>query len=822
MRNHLTFVTLLGGLLFGTALFSQPAPPPSNPPLGLITGKVLDAESGLPIEFATISLFHRGDSSLVTGGITDAGGVFEIEAPAGQYFLKVEFISYEPFVIPEVVIGRGHRKVDLGVIHLQIAAQQLQEVEVRAEKSTLQISLDKKVFNVGKDLANRGGTAEDLLDNVPSVTVDIEGNVSLRGSGNVRLLVDGKPSGLVSGASGLRQLPANMIDRIEVITNPSARYEAEGMAGIINIVLRKQQNKGVNGSFDFTLGQPSNYGAAINLNWRRKKVNLFTNYGLSYRKHPGQGSLFQETLLDDTLRLLQQTREHERGGLSNNIRLGADYFLSPKDIFTTSFLYRFSKEDNNSELRYRDYLFSLENPTLLTLREDDESEDESNLEYALSYKHQFEGEGHELTADVRFIQDNETESSDFTESYFLPDGAPTGGAPLLQRSNNEEGTDELILQADYVRPFGKDHKFEAGYRSSFRRIRNDYLVEEFNDVEWTVLDGLSNNFEYDEIIHAAYAIYGNKVKRFSYQAGLRYEFSDVTTHLIQTDELNARQYGNLFPSLHLSYELLNQNAIQLSYSRRLRRPRFWDLNPFFTFSDNRNFFSGNPNLDPEFTDSYEIGHIKYWEKASLSSALFYRHTTDVIERVRTLNPDGTTTMRPENLLTRDDYGLEFNFSFKPVPWWNLNGDLNFFRTITDGGNLGDEFAADDFTWHGRFTSRATLWKAWDVQVRFNYRAPRETTQGRNKAMYHADLGISRDIFQKKGTLTLSVRDLFNTRKRRYIIDQPGFYSEGEFQWRARMATLTLNYRLNQNKQRRQGRGNGEFNGEGGDFDGGEF
>ena len=298
-----------------------------------------------------------------------------------------------------------------------------------------------------------------------------------------------------------------------------------------------------------------------------------------------------------------------------------------------------------------------------------------------------------------------------------------------------------------------------------------------------------------------------------------------------TDSLNARDYLNLFPSVHLSYDLPKNNAIQISYSRRVRRPRFWDLNPFFTFSDARNFFSGNPNLDPEFTDSYEIGHIKYWDNASLSSAIYYRYTTDVIQRIRVRGEevDGqpTTLGFPINLGTRDNFGFEFTFSYKLKKWWRLNGDLNFFRAITEGQYVTDvpeentviDLNADTYSWTSRLTSRMTFWKDIDFQIRGNYRAPRETPQGRAESITHFDVAVSRDVFKKKGTLTLSVRDIFNGRRRRYETFGDDFFSEGDFQWRERQIDLTLNYRLNQKKQRsrRGSRGGGNFDGGGGEF-----
>lgn len=793
---------------------------PANATPKKIIGIITDANSNQPLDYATVSLYSQRDSSLVAGNITDPTGAFSIETRPGRFYLVIDFLAYQSKTVNDVALGREQTILDLGTIGIAPQAAALDEVVVTAEKSTMTMALDKRVFNVGKDLSSRGGNAAELLDNVPSVQVDVEGNVSLRGSNNVRILVDGKPSGLigVGDTDGLRNIPANLIEKVEVITNPSARYEAEGMAGIINIILKKERKTGLNGSFDFTVGTPDQYGAAINLNYRTKNLNLFTNYGINYRRGPGSSILYSEFYDGDTTLITDQDTERLRGGLSNSVRLGADYFLNDKNILTTAFTYRASDDNNSAITNYRDYINTLDNFIGLTTRTDDEFEDEYTLEYSLDYKRTFERKGQELTATLRYNDNTEQEGSDLRNQFFTPDLKPSATPDLQQRSNNTESQQNLIFQADYVQPFGEDGKFEAGLRSSFRDIDNDYLVESFDDGIWESIEGLSNIFAYDENIHAAYLIYGNKIGKLGYQVGLRGEYSDITTELLTTNEVNARDYANLFPSAFLSYDLPQQNAIQLSYSRRVRRPRFWDLNPFFTFSDDRNFFSGNPDLDPEFTDAYELSHIKYFGKGSISSAIYYRYTTDVIQRIVALDGLGRTVLRPENLATQDDLGLEFTANYSPFSWWRLNANVNFFRSVTNGDNIDSNLQAETITWFTRGTSRWTLWKDTDLQVRFNYRAPRQTTQGETRSLSSVDVAASRDVLKKKGTLTLSVRDLFNTRRRRYIQFGDSFFREGDFQWRARQFTLTLNYRLNQKKQRpRGGRGGNYGGGEGGEY-----
>ena len=814
MKNHLLLLWFTMAALCPQLLFAEEGPK------GMVQGLIVDESNQSPLDFATISLFSAKDSSLVTGGITDENGRFNIEINPGTYYAQVTFISYQTQIIEDIEISRKRMTVDLGRVLLFADAATLQEVEVRAEKSRMMMSLDKRIFNVGKDLANTGGSAAEVLDNVPSVAVDVEGNISLRGSGSVRILIDGKPSGLigVSGTNGLRQIPANLIDRVEVITNPSARYEAEGMAGIINIVLKKNKNKGINGSFDLNAGYPGNYGAALNLNMRRNKWNWFASYGYSYRESPGVGSLYQEFYRNDTTFILNQNRDRVRTGSGHSLRAGADYYFNEQNILTTAVSYRNGRDENRTTLTYRDYINSFNNPTDISERTDNEVELEPNLEYSLTYKKLFDKnkDDHSITFDLRYQDNTEQENSDITESFYDAEFVSTNRPELLQRSFNKESERLLIAQVDYIRPFGEEGKLELGYRGSIRRIDNDFLVEEWDNDIWESLVGLSNNFNYDEDIHAAYGIYGNKIGKFSFQFGLRAEYSDVKTELLQTKEINHRDYFNLFPSAFFTYDLPSENAIQLSYSRRLSRPRFWDLNPFFSFSDARNFRSGNPNLDPEFTHSFEAGHIKYWEKGSLSTSIYYRHTEGIIERIRSINEEGNTLSRPENLATENSYGLDMTFSASPVKWWDLDGNFNFFRAITDGGNVDQSLQADTYAWFGRMTSKFTVRKSIDTQIRFNYRGPRNTTQGSNKAYYYLDLAMSKDILNNKGTLTLSLRDVFNSRRYRYISEGLNFFSEGDYQWRARQVTMTLNYRLNQKKQRGRGSRSGDRDNGGGD------
>ncbi|GAB3806329.1 outer membrane beta-barrel family protein [Spirosoma humi] len=804
-----TFTTgfLFAFLLFPAALLAQTTPSRQ----AWIRGKLVD-EKKAPIPFTTVALHRTADSVLITGVVADESGVFALQIRPGRYYLKVSAVSYREKIVPAIDVDEQDKQ--LGSLVLVASAKRLDEVVVRGEKSQMELALDKRIFNVGKDLANAGGTASDILKNIPSVAVDGDGNVSLRGSNSVRILIDGKPSGLVSfkGGSGLQQLQGSMIERVEVITNPSARYEAEGMGGVINIVLKKERKEGFNGSFDVITGYPTNFGAAANINYRRKNLNFFVNYTASFRNTPGRSSLYQEVYSNDTTFVYRQNSTSSLKGQNNNARAGIDYYFNPKSILTASYTWRLSKGKRFSDIQYLDYKTNT-NDVLqsITSRTQDETETEPNSEYVVSYKKTFAREGHELTADVRYLDNWEKSDQFFAQKTSLPDGNSSTIPSTLQRALNDETEKQLLVQVDYVKPFAKDGKLEGGLRVSSRNMTNDYSVTQQNtDNTWTPLPGLTNDFLYVEKINALYGIVGNKVRKFSYQMGLRAEWTNVTTTLKQTNDVNPRSYANLFPSVHATYDLPRQHALQISYSRRVRRPQYNDLSPFMTFSDNRNFFSGNPDLNPEFTNAFEVGHIKYVEKGSMSSSVYYRHTTGKIIRIRRVDDQGNSTTRPENLATEDSYGAEFTGSYALYKWWKLDGSVNFFRAVTNGGNLDASYQSDTYSWFTRLMSRFTILKSTDFQLRGNYEAPQKTPQGTRQAIATLDLSLSKDVLHNNGTLVLNVIDVFNSRRYRSITEGANFYTESSSQGRLRQLNLTFNYRLHQAKKKTKEPGEGEF------------
>jgi len=826
MKYPYLVLLLLLGL---THTMAQGPNPPNLLPPGdkKIKGKVIDGNSKSPMEFATVSIYQAEDSTLVSGGITEANGNFEFTLQVdGDVYAVVEFIGYKTKTVDDIEITESKAFYDLGDIEIVPGGVAIEQVEVIAERSDMQFSLDKRVFNVGKDLASRGGSASDVLDNIPSVSVGVEGEVNLRGSSDVRILINGRPSGLVglNGTDGLRTIQANLIERVEIITNPSSKYEAEGMAGIINIILKKDRARGFNGAFEVNGGFPDRYGAGANLNYRQDKFNFFINYNYQYRTGISTGNRYQEFYFEDSTIVSLQEQRRDRSGINNSIQFGSDFILSDNEVITGAFLYRYGNDDNLNRVTYRDAVgpagvqarrLTVEDIPNYILRLDDELEEEPTLEYSVNYDKKFDKKGHTLKADVSFQSNTESESSFFTEDFYEGETVAIPNI-FLQRSANDEGQQQWRTQLDYTQPFDNGLKLESGLLGTFREIKNDFLVETFTDGEWISEEGLSNNFIYNENVIGAYANIGKDFEKFSFQVGLRSEYSQIKTELLQTNEINDRNYMNLFPSAFLSYKMAGENSFQASYSRRIRRPRFWDLNPFFTFTDRRNFFSGNPDLDPEYTDSYEVGHLKYWQSGNIGTSLYYRRTTDNINRIQTQDVETQTTLRrPENIGTEENMGIEFIFAYTGIKGVRIDGAVNGFRFVTNGVIVDDqELSVDNFTWTSNLNAKVGFWQNADFQMRLNYRAPQATLQGSRRSITNMNLALSKDVTPDL-TITMALSDVFNNRRRQSIIEAEDFFEESDFQWRPRTFTTTVNYRINKKKDRRP-RG-GEYDGGGGDF-----
>lgn len=777
MKIERFFSTWIAGLaLMPTFLFAQ------NDAIE-ITGKVVESVNREPVEFATVLIADKGTEAAITGVTTDVDGSFNIETAASDFYVQISFIGYETQVITDFKVVDG--RIDLGAIVLSEQGQLLGEVVVRADRSTTEFKLDKRVFNVGEDLSSTGASALELLNNVPSVNVDIEGQVSLRGSGGVQILINGKPSVLASEqGNALGTITADMIEKIEVITNPSAKYDAEGTSGIINIVLKKDKRNGLNGSISLNTGLPHNHSLGLSLNRRSEKFNLFSQLGAGYREVPRESKLINRDLITGAT-LFSEGTEYRNEGFLNFI-LGADYHINPYNVLTLSGYFAYEIEDQPSLINFR-----IPDETGGTAAEWNRSETthatNPKYQYELQYKKEFrDNKEHALLFSALGNFFGKDQTSEFQVADVV---GSSNSADQQTRTNFGEVRNTFIL--GYTKPFSEKWTLEAGAQYVLNDVRNDFAVTELINGEWVENEALTNIFEYNQNVLGAYATGAYEGEKWGLKLGLRAENTDLSTLLVNTGQANDQNFTNLFPSLHTSYKLSQRVSIQAGYSRRIFRPRLWDLNPFFNIRNNFSIRTGNPDLLPEFTDSYEVSSIYIFEKTSLNFSVYHRYTTGVVERVSTVE-DNVNLIRPLNIGTNRSTGLEFNGKYDVAKWLNFNGDFNYNYFSREGSLEGTifDFSADQ--WSAKLTAQFKLPAEIDLEISGQYRSREQTVQSVISANRFMDLGLRKKILNGKGVFNLSVRDLFASRIWETETDQPEFYL---YSWgrRGRFVTLGFSY-----------------------------
>ncbi|MGB5943503.1 MAG: outer membrane beta-barrel protein [Leeuwenhoekiella sp.] len=810
-----------------------------------ISGKVQDTE-GVPLEYATVTVKNASDNADIEGGITNPQGRFSLKVPQGTYNIKVEFISFESFTIDN---RRINSDLDLGTISLEFAASDLNEVTVIAEKTTVDVKLDKKIYNIGQDLTTSGGTVSDALNNVPSVAVDIEGGISLRGNENVRILINGRPSALAGFGSTdvLGQLPADAIERVEVITSPSARYDAEGTAGILNIILRKEKTLGFNGSFTAVAGNPDNLGLTSNLNYRTDKFNIFNTTGFRYNESPGSAffdteyfNIRQDAFLDSVpYNRNIEDRTYDRQNKGFNTNLGLEYYLNEKSSITGTVFYRLGDDEDLTQNRSDYILDGIER--VGTTRRELETEEDESYQFALNYINRFDDAGHQLTADFQYDVDAETQRGFISEPIRYNNTTEAQIDIPREETTTTEDQTEYLIQADYVLPIGQDSQFEAGYRGSVENEITDYrLLQEDAGGNLVVNERQTNIFDYTQNVQAVYTQYGTKIGGFSFLFGLRLENTNLAGEInseLTEEELQEEfsfavntdfddDYLGLFPTVNIIYELGEEENITLGYNRRINRPRGWFLNPFPSRDSRTNIFQGNPNLQPAFSNAFDLGYLKRWEELTLTSSVYFQRETDAFQRVQEevtiTGPNGSDVdvirRIPFNLATNDRIGAEMGILYNPTKWLRLNGSINYFQFNLDGSFNGQDFSRKNTSWFSRFSSKVTLPLQIDWQTNAFYRGASDEIQGSQEGILSIDLALSKDFLDNNATIALNAQDLLNSRKRNSFTTTEFFDQNSQFQWRQRQVNLSLTYRFNQQKQEQRKRGD-DYGDEGGDFEG---
>lgn len=810
MKRVVLLLAVIAIVFSGINAQQRQMPPGMENMRGSISGVITDTESNAPVEYANIAVYSMRDSSLVTGGITDATGKFTIsDVPLGRYYVVANFIGYDKQTVNDIRVFPRNLEVDLGNVAIHPAYENIDEVVVTGEKAQIEYKIDRKVVNVSQAMTGAGGTAIEVLENTPSIQTDMDGNVTLRGSSSFTVLIDGKPS-ILEGSEALQQIPASTIENIEIITSPSAKYDPEGMTGIINVVLKKQKRAGVNGLLDLSAGTDESKSAGLTLNYRTQQFNYFGSINYRDRRRPGFMEMEQRFYNDlgTDFSILDGERNFTRGGSS--VKGGFDYYINDMNILTISADYGTFDMDRNADTRYHDYTDydSFEEYSYNISRAGYQRD---YYRFSTNYLLKFDKKGHELLLDAtysdRFGSSNDELYEYLTDANWIYDDVQ----PDRRRTIEDDESIDFRFKADYTKPFGEFGKLEAGYQLRLESEESQYSVEDldYSSGNWINDSDLANDLESSRNIQAVYTTFSNKFIGVDYMLGLRGEYTDrLINPVFTTDEYSIERF-DIFPTVHLSRQLLNEQQIQASYSKRINRPRDWYLNPFPRYMDDNNIRVGNPDLEPEYVDAVELNYQKRFGRNFISMESYYRQTRNRIQRTRTFTDEGIMISSFENVDKDYTIGLEGMINFDLTKWWTLNLTGNYFYYGIDGELFDEDVNLSTTTWNTRFNTYFKL--KWDGRIQFNgmYMGPSITAQGDQDAFFFTSFAYRQNLLKKKLTLTFSVRDIFNTMQHSMTAEGTNFYTYNKFSSDSPIFSLSLSYKINNYRQDRRDR-NGDM------------
>lgn len=779
---------------------------------GSIAGTVVDGATGAPAAFATVMLYLQSDSTLVKGDFSDEKGTFLFEPIEPEtYFLQLTMVGYADLVVSGIQMKASQQAIDLGTLRMGETMEQLAEVVVTAQKPFVERQADKLVVNVENSAVAVGNNALEVLRRAPGVTIDNNDNISLRGRQGIIVMIDGKQTylSMTEVANMLKNMPSESIQTIEIITQPSAKYDAAGNAGIINIRLKKDKNQGFNGSVSLTAGaglvwfdQLYERGTGnLNLNYRKGIVNLFGSYSKNHQQGANTLHLQRYVRFEDTTTFFDQNSWMTNADRSHSFKIGADINLSKRQTIGFQINGFANNEEidmvNTSDIYTNDILsggIDVEN---------DRPGHWSNHTYNLNYKATFDSLGRELTADFDYAYYNGNSFDNINTTYLDAEGGATGEERL--RSAVPVMVDIRAFKADYVHPLRSGLKLEGGVKGSFVTTDNDVKFELFKEDEWSVDSAKTNHFKYDENILAAYVNASRQFEKWGVQAGLRAEHTRSVGNSITLNKVVDRDYLEFFPSLSLQYQLSDKHQFGLNYSRRIDRPNYQDLNPFVYYLDPFSFVQGNPFLNPMFTHSVELSHTF---KGAVTSSLSYSRTEDYITQV-TIQNDTTKTTVAINYNLDNFHNYSFNLS-SPIPiakWWMAQTNLNLNYRSFQAEFLGAQLDNRGFTANIYVSNQFTLPKGYSVELSGWYRSPEVDGIFAGRSMYMADFGMSKKILKDKGALRLSLSDIFNTGRWRGYTSYENMDLSVDSKWQSRRVNVSFNYRFgNQNVKGPQRRG----------------
>jgi outer membrane receptor protein involved in Fe transport len=743
---------------------------------GSVSGIIIEKTSGIPLEFANVVIQSNRDSTRIIGTATDKKGEFTFDKLAlGEYRVIYSFIGFDKVETPVFTLNSKQSKMNLGKLYISESTASLGEVSVTAERSTFINSIDRKTFNVGQDVMSKTGTVSELLKNVPSVQVDIDGNVSLRGSSNVMFLINGKPSALMGAnrAAVLEQLPANSIEKIEIITNPSAKYKPDGTSGIINLVLKKDKQLGLNGLASVNVGNDNRYNGNVSLNFNPGKFNVFGSYSIRQDERLRYTDDYREHFIpnSDTIDYTHVVSNDLSRPLSHIVQIGGEYKINAHNTVgvTTSYNYRsFERKANDVNV--------WQNTDLDTTKYYDRSridpEFEKDLELNANYVHSFAKEGHELTVDYTRSGTQEQEDNHYTNTFYIPSRPPSYDNTLIK-----QGDKESQFSVEYVNPVSEDINIEAGYLLERSRSDMDFYGEFFEPLkgEWIKDTIKSNRFIYDQTIHVLYGTYGQEFGKLGILGGLRAEETLVDANQVTSDTVIKNNYFRIYPSLHLSYKLAELHELQLNYSHRIRRPEGDEMNPFPEWADPYNLRVGNPYLKPADVHSVELGYQYKKKSTTFLSTLYYRYTYNGVTDITGYINDSVKVTTRENLTKSSSAGLELILSATLGKYATLNLSTNTFYNTIDGSGLGYSTNKSIISWSANLSAGINLSKNSVLQITSSYTGETLTPQGKQLPTFVMNTGFKQELLKRKLALIITVSDVFNSLKNRTIVDTPELY-----------------------------------------------
>lgn len=815
--GRFTTTNLLSILLicFVGFAFSQPNLKTTSTKVGVLAGKVVDSLSKQPIEYASIKLYNEKDSSIAGAIYTNGYGDFILDQiSVGRYFVKVFATNYQFREIRDISFSMDKTDRTLGVIRLSSKIKELKEIVITSNKKMVETAFDKKVYNIADDISARGGSVVDALSNVPSVEVDQEGKLSMRGSGNVTLLIDGRPSTLTrDGGSFLAGIPANMVERVEIVTNPSAKYDPDGTTGIINIVLKKNKLRGVNGNVNLSSATGNLFNGSTSFSSRTAKVNTYGTY--SFKHYEGERNNFGllNRYFGDSLFRLKQDRLGTDYNVTHTIKVGSDFYLKDRNTLGISFTGNLGERNRQGDLKNKQ-LDSVDNQISSWYRNSYDPSNQKSMDLNLNYKWDFKEDKGYVTFDVTQSINQDTTGGEYDQSY-----SNSIRKNLLQHLSNDESGNVNTAMIDFVHVLPKNSKLEAGIKSIYRTNLIHSQSETFDTILGVYMADTLSTFEYKytEQILSSYANFAQQLNKFKYQLGLRIEESNQTPNLVSKNEVFPKKYFNLYPSAFLTYKIKDNIDLNANYSRRINRPTSETLNPFTSYADPYNLRMGNPEVHPEFIHSVEFGLGVNKKKIQIAANVFFKQTTNVLQRYRQFYPNGYAAVTYINIDKSESIGSELVITFRPIPAWkntiSFNGNqIKYFDDkIQLTNNLG-------LNWSTKYIGSYEFWKRTaTVQINAKYNAPIVTPQGTVQPRASVDISGDKSFKDGNWSIGFKISDVFNTQEFRINLDQYNIQQESVYKQTTRRFYINLAYKFGKMEVTKKGKVSNDNGSGGGDF-----